>query len=152
MSSTDVMSLQVQPWWTGWCSCSWLWPAWRPWRWPRPCWRRVACGPSAWRAWRLSAPPASVSSSWTTPPHCTALWVPGSLGVLTSSALLTTLHTDFYCEPIDWAGRAVINPQHVGVHWLFTGWKLEEERQREVRDVAVCSGDEWEGDKERISA
>lgn len=58
----------------------------------------------------------------------------------------------FYFEPIDWAGSAVINPQHVGVHWLFTGWKLEEERQREVRDVAVCSGDEWEGDKERISA
>ena len=53
---------------------------------------------------------------------------------------------------IDWAGRAVINPQHVDVYWLFTGWELEEKRQREVREVAVCGGDEWEGDKERISA
>lgn len=70
-----VVSLQVLRWWTGWCSCSWLWPVWRPWRWPRRSWTRASCAPLAWGVPRLCAPAAWASSSWMTPPLCTALWV-----------------------------------------------------------------------------
>lgn len=98
---TYVFSLQVRRWWTGWCLCSWFWPVWRPWRWPRPCWRRVSCGPSAWRVPRLSALPASASSSWTTPPRCTALW-----------GVCTTPHWEYlHVLWADWAGRR-INRKH----------------------------------------
>ncbi len=108
----NVVSLQARRWWTGWCSCSWLWPVWRPWRWPRPCWRRVSYGLLAWRVWRLCAPPASASSSWTTPLHSTASWVSESSGVLTSSILKldkTTWRKSAY-------SGVVLNAQRIYVH------------------------------------
>lgn len=132
-----VVSLQVLRWWTGWCSCSWLWPVWRPWRWPRRSWTRASYAPLAWRVPRLCAPAASASSSWTTLPLCTALWVHRYF-------FTDTLTRWFKWRRVSWISS-----------WrrcLIPVWQSEEERQREGWDVAVCGGTEWEGDKERLPA